>query len=101
MDISVGNLAYTALAHKVRQRFAPSGVAQFLRLCSWLKLVYMYTYLPSMRPSYFQEIRSRTVEVITIQGILRRDCLTLQLVELTVFSLLPWGPSGARSTNHT
>jgi 2-iminobutanoate/2-iminopropanoate deaminase len=28
------------------------------------------------------------------------DCLTLQLFELTVFSLLPWGPSGARSTNH-
>src|SRR5215217_8377603 len=28
------------------------------------------------------------------------DCLTLQRFELTVFSLLPWGPSGARSTNH-
>jgi NAD(P)-dependent dehydrogenase (short-subunit alcohol dehydrogenase family) len=30
----------------------------------------------------------------------KRDCLTLQLFELTVFSLLPWGPAGARSTNY-
>ena len=29
-----------------------------------------------------------------------RDCLTLQLFELTGFSLLLWDPSGARSTNH-
>src|SRR5438128_9633534 len=27
------------------------------------------------------------------------DCLTPQLVELTVFALIPWGPSGAMYTN--
>ena|SRR5438132_180383 len=27
------------------------------------------------------------------------DCLTPQLFELTVFALLPWGPSGVMSTN--
>src|SRR5262245_42830550 len=30
-----------------------------------------------------------------------RDCLTLQLLELTVSALIPWEPSGATSTSYT
>src|SRR5262249_37766658 len=36
-----------------------------------------------------------------ISPFLSWDCLTPHLLEVTVFALMPWGPSGALSTNQT
>jgi hypothetical protein len=49
--------------------------------------------------SYLVSDRAKALIKLAETGLDCRDCLTTQLFELTVFSLIPWGPSGAMSTN--